>query len=53
MPFEDLETVTNENAPPTATLSYLRHIKGDNVAKRAHDVLLAQDQKLANVRKIA
>ena len=21
MPFEDLETVTNENAPPTATLS--------------------------------
>lgn len=35
MPFEDLETVTNENAPPTATLSYLRHIKKDNVAARA------------------
>jgi hypothetical protein len=35
MPFEVLETVTNENAAPTATLSYLRHIKRDNVAARA------------------
>jgi hypothetical protein len=35
MPFEDLETVTNENAAPTATLSYLRHIKKDNVAARS------------------